>query len=236
MFYITADPHGDFRPIKRFARGENLTLDDTIIVLGDAGVNYFGNHRDRECKRIISDISSTVFCIHGNHEMRPESLPHLYHELAWNGGTAFVEDEYPNLLFARDGEAFDFDGTRTLVAGGAYSVDKLYRLTRGWSWFADEQPDDEIKQRVENSLDRLQWRVDAMLTHTCPYKFEPQEAFIQGIDQSSVDKTTEQWLDQIEDRLEYRRWYCGHWHISKRIERVHFMFQEVEPFMGQTLE
>lgn len=98
-------------------------------------------------------IPATVFCIHGNHEARPQSLPHLYHEQTWRGGTVFVEDRIPNLLFAKDGECFDFDGLSTFVIGGTYSVDKHYRLQKGWSWFADEQPDEETKRRVEANLD-----------------------------------------------------------------------------------
>ena len=39
------------------------------------------------------------------------------------------------------------------------------------------------------------------------------------INQDSVDDSTEKWLDNIESRLYYERWYCGHWHISKRVDK-----------------
>ena len=42
----------------------------------------------------------------------------------------WVEDKYPNLLFAKDGEVYDFDGYKCLVIGGAYSVDKYWRIFR----------------------------------------------------------------------------------------------------------
>ena len=48
------------------------------------------------------------------------------------------------------------------------------------------------------------------------------------IDQSTVDNSTEQWLDTIEDQLEYEAWYCGHWHINKRIDRMHFLMESYE--------
>lgn len=70
-----------------------------------------------------------------------------------------------------------------------------------------------------------------VLSHTCPAKYTPTEAYFSGIDQSKVDKSTENWLDTIEDRLTYRRWYCGHWHISKHIDRIHFLFNDVEEFV-----
>lgn len=47
----------------------------------------------------------------------------------WNGGKVWVEEAYPNILFAKDGEIYDIAGMKTIVIGGAYSVDKFYRLS-----------------------------------------------------------------------------------------------------------
>lgn len=44
----------------------------------------------------------------------------------------YVEDAYPHILFAKDGEVYDLEGKRTFVIGGAYSVDKAYRILRGY--------------------------------------------------------------------------------------------------------
>ena len=73
----------------------------------------------------------------------------------------------------------------------AYSVDKEYRLRMGYRWFADEQPSDAIKEYVEQQLDKTGWKEDTVLSHTCPRKYEPVEHFMPGIDQSRVDKSTE---------------------------------------------
>ena len=226
--YITGDKHGRLKPVKQFARNNNLTADDTIVVLGDAGFNYFNDERDGWTKNTVARISPTVLCIHGNHEMRPQSLPSLYHERQWRGGTVFAEDAYPNILFAKDGEVYDLDGLKAIVIGGAYSVDKWYRLERGERWFSDEQPSEEVKALVEAKLADLDWKIDIVLSHTCPFGFEPTEAFLPGVDQSMVDTSTEVWLDRIERRLDYRKWYCGHWHIKKSIDRMRFMFNEFE--------
>ena len=107
---------------------------------------------------------------------------------------------------------------------------KDIRLTYGYGWWEDEQPSDEIKQYVESQLDKMNWNVDVVLSHTTPLKYEPVEGFIAGIDQSEVDKSTEQWLDDIENRLTYKKWYCGHYHIIKKIERLEIMFENIEEF------
>ena len=51
---------------------------------------------------------------------------------------------------------------------------------------------------------------------------------LSGVDQSKVDHSTEEWLDSIEQRLKYKVWYAGHWHINKRIDRIHFLFDGYE--------
>lgn len=228
MYYFTGDIHGDVRRIINDIEHYKITPTDTIVLLGDVGLNYFGNERgDRKSKKLLNQQGITIFCIHGNHEMRPETIP-TYEKKMWNGGTVYYEPAYPNLLFAKDGEVFDFDGYRVIVIGGAYSVDKNYRLQRGAAWFDDEQPSAETKARVERNLDAVGWIVDCVLSHTCPAQFIPTEAFLTGLDQSTVDNSTETWLDSIEQRLTYGYWFCGHWHIEKRIEKMHFLMKSYE--------
>ena len=65
----------------------------------------------------------------------------------WGGATAYMDKKYPNQIFAKDGEIYTINGRKTLVIGGAYSVDKPWRLATGNKWFESEQPDDEIKKR-----------------------------------------------------------------------------------------
>lgn len=56
----------------------------------------------------------------------------------------YYEEEYPDLLFAKDGEVFELDGKKAIVMGGAYSIDKMMRLMYGYGWWPDEQPSEEI--------------------------------------------------------------------------------------------
>ena len=79
---------------------------------------------------------------------------------------------------------------------------------------------------MENTLDQLNWQIDIVLSHTTPLKYEPVEVFLPGVDQSKVDKSTEEWLDDIEKRLEYGKWYCGHYHTEKKIDRLQIMFND----------
>ena len=228
MVYITGDIHGEVHRVSEMTEKYEITPNDIIVILGDVGMNYYGNKKgDRHRKKQLNNLGIPILCIHGNHEMRPETLI-TYREDQWHGGTVYVEEEFPNLIFAKDGEVYDLEGTNAIAIGGAYSVDKWYRLQCDLHWFSDEQPSDEIKARVEKKLDELGWQIDAVLTHTCPYGYIPREAFMSCVDQSTVDNSTELWLDTIEKKLNYNAWYCGHWHIEKRIDKVHFLFESVE--------
>ena len=198
--------------------------DDILIILGDAGINFHAGALDILRKEYLAKLPITLLCIHGNHERRPESLPY-YDEQEWHGGNVYAEERYPNILFAKDGEVYDLNGRKAIAIGGAYSIDKARRI-EGQSWWADEQPSPAIKARVEKALDLLNWQIDIVLSHTTPLKYEPVEVFFPGIDQSKVDKSIEEWLGSIEDRLEYRKWYCGHYHTEKKIDRLQIMFND----------
>jgi len=144
-----------------FAMRNNTRRSDVLIILGDVGINYCGDERDVELKKQLHKLPLTLFCIHGNHEMRPESID-SYIETERFGGTVYLEKSYPNLVFAKCGEIYDFNDRKCLVVGGAYSVDKHYRIQENAGWWADEQPSDAIKSRVEKKLDNANWKVDAV--------------------------------------------------------------------------
>lgn len=227
MVYITGDTHGRFDRIELFCHVMQTTKADTMIILGDAGFNYYSGSRDAKVKKQANAFPIRLLCIHGNHEIRPQNIP-SYKETVFCGGRVLYEPEYPDLLFAIDGEVYELDGFRCIAIGGAYSVDKFYRLEKGYGWWPDEQPSPEIKATVEHKLKALDDKVDIVLSHTCPRKYEPVETFLGFIDQSTVDKSTEDWLDEIEASTDYRKWYCGHYHTRKRIDRMQFMFEDYD--------
>lgn len=227
MIYITGDTHGRFERVDRFTVNMQTRLSDVMIILGDAGLNFYLNKRDAQAKNYVNQFPITTFAIHGNHEARPQTIP-SYIEKEFHGGTVLYEPEYPNILFAVDGEVYDFDGLQCLVIGGAYSVDKWYRLERHYPWWPNEQPDDAIKARVEAKLKELDYKVDVVLSHTCPLHFQPREMFLPYFDQSTVDTSTEEWLEEVEAKLDYRKWYFGHYHTTKKQDKFQIMYKDFD--------
>ena len=229
MIYITGDKHADFREVFYFCYANETTLDDILIVLGDAGINYYANEKDYMLKNSLLQYPITFFCIHGNHEERPEKIK-TYKTRKFHNGIVYYEEDYPNILFAKDGEIYNFNNHKVLVIGGAYSVDKHFRKAYGYNWYESEQPSEKTKNKIVRVLKDLDNKIDIILSHTCPYKYLPREMFLEGVDQSTVDNSTEYFLDKIEETRDYNLWYCGHYHTDKEIDKLIFMFHKIEEF------
>ena len=72
MIYLTGDTHGDFWRIKDFCKKMHTSKqEDIMVILGDAGLNFYLNKTDHKRKVEVSQIPITIFMIHGNHEERP---------------------------------------------------------------------------------------------------------------------------------------------------------------------
>ncbi len=228
MIYLTGDTHRDFTRIIELCKKFETTKEDIVIILGDSGINYFEGEEDIKLKEVLSTWPITFFIVKGNHEKDPANIS-TYKEQSFRDGTVLIEPEYPSLLFAKDGEVYSFEVEEeiktAIVIGGAYSVDKYFRLNYGYKWFEDEQPSDEVKRRVENKLAEMNWSVDYVLTHTAPIRYEPREWFLSEIEQSTVDNSTEIWLDEIFERLTFEKWYCAHYHGEKVIDKLRFMYR-----------
>ena len=224
MIYLTGDTHGQMNRISLFCEKNQTTKDDILIILGDAGINYTLKKHDKVLKKYLSNLPITLFCVHGNHEERPYNIK-SYVSKDFMNGKVMYEEEYPNILFALDGEIYNMDNKNVIVIGGAYSVDKIYRIAYGLKWFPDEQPSKKIKDYVEKQISNN--KVDIVLSHTCPFRYMPIEWFISGIDQDEVDNSTEHWLDTIYEKLDHNleKWYCGHFHGMKEIDKMVFMYE-----------
>ena len=247
MIYITGDTHRNFDRIEYFCDAVGTTKNDLMIILGDAGINYYGIKDDNRFKRHLSEFPITFMLIRGNHESRPDpSWPIRTKATDDYFGTFVVQNEFPSILYAQDGRTYKFrtgEGWKNaFVIGGAYSVDKYYRLgayaagNHALKWFEDEQLSAEEMELVRKNLIAtldLGESVDFMMTHTCPHSAEPKDMFLPYVDQSTVDKSTENFLEEIKSILEerhvaYDKWYCGHWHTDRVApDNVRFMFKDI---------
>ena len=156
-WFVTGDTHGQvLSRLSQINAGKYAASQTALIILGDAGINFYLNKTDINLKRNIQNTGFTVYCVRGNHEERPENLPHIVYKYDQEvGNTIIFEPDFPNIRYFLDGEDYDINGYSVLVIGGAYSVDKWYRLSRmpanaSWTgWFKDEQLTPEEMEAIE---------------------------------------------------------------------------------------
>ena len=225
---ITGDCHRIFSRFKHLDKTPNTG----IIILGDVGLNFTLNKDDYDTKRALcKSYPFTFYCVRGNHEARPSDVPgmKLIHDEDV-GGPVWIEDDFPNIRYFCDWGFYTIDGLRTLVIGGAYSVDKYWRLSRGAKWFKNEQlAPFEQDACLRNARDE---HFDLVLSHTCPLSLQPTDLFLRGLDQSTVDNSMEVWLEELANKVEWKLWLFGHYHAD-RIEWPHVeqFYMEMELLM-----
>lgn len=244
-FYITGDKHRNYKIVKMFCHELKTKRNDVLIILGDAGFNYYEDKRDDKLKEEISKLNITLFCLHGNKENRPQNIG-TYGIRSFCGGKVYYEPQYPNIYFAIDGEIYTFEGQNYMVVGGAHSVDRLRCLEKGYPFWEDEMPDDNIKLRVEEALNNENNEIFGVMTHTCPLKYLPTEMFMSTQRNAAIkckpskkkskkfykldiNRSTEEWLDKLEEKLNYTVWYCGHYHVDKEIDKIIMMSNKIRP-------
>ena len=164
-----------------------------------------------------------VYCVRGNHEERPENLGY---EVTWDEdvhGNVYMDPDNANIRYFMDGGEYNINGHSVLTIGGAYSVDKYWRLQRAAAagqsfsgWFKDEQlTQEEMDVITAKVIDK---EFDFVFTHTCPFSWEPTDLFLGCVDQSTVETGMELWMDELRKHIGFGVWCFGHFHAD-RVER-----------------
>ena len=230
---ITGDCHGQVENRLAYVKEvmpEYEPTETAVIILGDVGFQYYKNKKDWKLKHHAAQFGYTLYCLRGNHEDRISNskVAHRIYDDEVKG-FVWVEDEFPNIkYFDDDVEEYIINGKKVLTIPGAYSVDKWYRLQNNWMWFAEEQLTEQEMKFAEKYCEGQHY--DLVLSHTCPYDWMPTDLFLNCVDQSTVDKTMEVWMNKFKEMINWKAWCFAHYHTD-RLERPHveIFYQEVEP-------
>ncbi len=212
--YVTGDVHGYITDLEQRIKDNNIELGSTIIVAGDFG--FFPNPNNKDDQQSFNKLiqSDYLFCYaDGNHE--PFDLLYELPTESWCGGT--IHRLADNVIHLCRGSVFTIENKRIFVMGGAYSIDKKYRIP-GVNWFETEQPSQEEYEYANRYLEKCNYELDYVITHTAPYSLIHALGFSLFREESELDS----YLERIKDSASFKKWLFGHYHMDKSLLRGRF--------------
>lgn len=209
---MAGDTHGNLNHSKYLVDRAKQHGCDAVFVLGDWGYwehtsdgILFCDKLDGYCKQ----ENMPVYFLDGNHD-KTSLLLEKYSDQPDDEGFLLVR---PLLRYARRGHRWTWGGIRFISLGGAYSVDKGWRLEREEArkkpeslWFPEEEMSDEDMDEILTFADP----VHVMLAHDKPRGSNPlwnRKNFISCL--PNQDR-----LQEAVRTLEPRWFFHGHLHYT----------------------
>lgn len=238
--FVTGDTHGKPICIKdAISQIDNPSEDDFIIITGDAGFEY-QNLVMGAAKREAKKFPGKWIVLRGNHD----SCYWKEHEDSWEkincqGCDYLYQKKYPNIWYLPDeGCIYHIENYNILFIPGAYSVDKWYRLRSNYPWNPNEQLTETERKNLEiltSEWLELGFNIDFVIAHTFPKKLQPcfEDLFMSGLNQATVDKSMEIWLDKMsfiyENCPTFKQYFGGHFHDDRVLtEKYTMLYHGVE--------
>lgn len=215
--FVTGDTHGGIDMSKlnsRHFRNTDLTKEDILVIMGDAGFVWDGSKTDKYWQDFLDKKPWTTFCVLGNHEAYPliEKLPIV----DFHGTPARKVND--SIYYAISGEVYNLCGKKCLVVNGADSHDKAFRK-EGKSWWAQEKITQDDANKALITLTQYNDKVDFIFTHTGG----TEVCKMLGFSPTSSDFM----LDLVLNTAEYDEHFCGHYHVDKLIDKTRVLYDDV---------
>lgn len=223
--FITGDTHStiDWEKLntKKFSIQKDLTKEDLVIIAGDFGGVWDGSRSDDYVLDSYDSRNFTTLFVDGNHENF--DLLNSYPTECFHGGKVHrIRDSVYHLM---RGQVYDFGGKTFFTFGGARSTDRIYRK-EGESWWPQEIPSDEEMAEAETNLSNVDFKVNYVITHSCPKKalFE-----LSRFGLYEPDKVNSFFDHLIEDKgLSFDKWFFGHYHEDLKFDKWNMLYKTVE--------
>ena len=223
MIFITGDTHATI-DIDKIRNIDYLTEKDYLIICGDFGGIW--SYPDTEYYKMDMALQDwyknrpfTTLFVDGNHE-NFDVLNNFYNVEIWNGGKVHKINNH--LYHLMRGQIFNIEDNIIFTMGGAESHDKEIRAI-GVDWWKDELPTSAEYDEAISNLNRMNWKVDYVISHCQPSWFFKK--FFR--DNSFQKNPITNFFDIIEEEIKYKHWYSGHLHFDKTYKDITCLYQEV---------
>lgn len=225
--FITGDIHGDGNIDKLsfecWPESKDLTKDDYLIICGDFGLVWDDPQSKQEVYWLnwLTKIKPwTTLFVDGNHENHVKLNSYPVEE--WRGGK--VHKITDSVIHLMRGQIFNINDCKWFTYGGAESIDKEWR-TPYKSWWPQETPSLEDYNEAIRNLQTVDFKVDYVVTHAMPEDYvERYFPYRRGMN----GNTTPFQLYDFKKIIEYKHWYCGHYHKDADINNsFHMLYNDI---------
>lgn len=223
MIYATGDIHGNIDigklNTKRFPKQRILTKDDYLIICGDFGLVWDNSNEEMYWRKWLASKSFTTLWIDGNHE-NFNLLSEFPLKEKFEGN---VKEICEGVYHLERGQIYKINGKTFFCMGGASSHDKEYRIPEV-SWWEQELPSITEMQKALDILNQHNWEVDYVLTHCAPMS---AQTFISPWYKNDC---LTKFLEDIQQKLSFSKWFFGHYHIDKVInDKFVALYEKIVP-------
>lgn len=245
--YITGDTHSDFSRLSNSGLKRNGIIiypQDYVIVCGDFGLLWDKSEFTDYKMQLLANKSYTILWVQGNHENYDMIAEYPIEE--WHGGKVrhIIRDK---VILLERGQVFEINGKTFFTFGGARSHDIQgglfdrndpdfeenikkasraglpYRIINKSWWEAELPTKAEMFEGLKN-LGKVDYKVDYVITHCASDRvqklMDPHE-----LNLYKSDCLTE-YFDGLEDRLEYKHWFFGHYHDNLDVDEKHTLLYD----------
>lgn len=208
--YFLGDLHGKWDILMSKIVHLDIT-DIDIVQVGDFGVGFDKNedvHNLIKLGKFLQERNINMYVIRGNHD-----------------DPKYFDDELSiaNLHLVPDYTILELNGKKLLLVGGGVSIDREHR-TQDINWWSKEQM--YFNENIEKQ------EVDIIVTHVPSRKYmvghiNPKFGHFIQID---IDKEQEI-LDKIEERVDYKYWVSGHFHLNSTNfinDKIYYIVNELD--------
>ena len=229
--YVTGDTHRneDILNVNQWYQKHRKDIDkNTILIqLGDWGAIWYEEgsiqyEKDKVLQTKWAKKDFTLLVVPGNHENYNliNKLPVVnkfggkVRELKpYNPYSS--NKKYKSIYLLERGEIYEIQDKTFLALGGAESIDKSMRV-ENISWWRDELWSKQEEDNCLNNLNKHNWSVDYVVSHTCPTSIVKK--IVKNYNNNYADPTSKFFQFLLDNGLKFKEWHFGHWHTDIQID------------------
>ncbi len=206
MIYVTGDLHGDLKDFKK-RKLHKLKKGDTLIVCGDFGFVFDNSDAEMKNRKWLSKRPFNIVFVDGAHDNH--ELIDSFETVDVFGSQAKKVSE--NIFCLIRGEVYVIENKTFFAFGSGLSENYLMK----------EDPDalyilptmEELRHGSE-TLKANNDKVDYIITYEAPATIR---SYIYNNERTK--NHLHEYLEAVSKRVEFKRWYFGHYHIDRPITR-----------------